>query len=249
MAEHLDQDELDRERVSAIALAADQTGLVPRRLGAVRPRRDVRRHDAAAPPRRGPRQAQSCLSFPRQARDPGADPGRRRGARRQRCGACSSSGARVSSGTSGRASFYNLTSKPLNDYVKIYLGRGVHARRTSGPGAGRSSRRSALAERAGREGFPETETEQKRSVTAVMRRVAERARKYAGVCARVVRLACGHRAVSRRANDRGFPPAAFARRRRTRGRLSPEEQALLSLLPFVANSPGTRGCLTRSEFL
>jgi DNA topoisomerase-1 len=67
---------------------------------------------------------------------------------------------------------YNLTSKRLNDYVKIYLGDEFTAKdfRTWG---GTLLAAIYFAERVGKRGFPESETEQKRSVTSVMRRVAE----------------------------------------------------------------------------
>ena len=63
---------------------------------------------------------------------------------------------------------WNLTSKRLNDYVKLYLGEEFTAKdfRTWG---GTLLAAIAFAER----GVPETATEGKRSVTAVMRRVAE----------------------------------------------------------------------------
>ncbi|MBV8256888.1 MAG: DNA topoisomerase IB, partial [Actinobacteria bacterium] len=67
---------------------------------------------------------------------------------------------------------YNLTSRRLNDYVKIYLGDEFSAKdfRTWG---GTLTAAVCFAERAQREGFPETVTAQERSVTAVMRKVAE----------------------------------------------------------------------------
>ena len=68
---------------------------------------------------------------------------------------------------------YNLTSKWLNDYVKIYLGDEFTAKdfRTWG---GTLLAAICFAERVERQGFPDSEHEQKRSVTAVMRRVADR---------------------------------------------------------------------------
>src|SRR6185437_9386055 len=67
---------------------------------------------------------------------------------------------------------WNLTSKRLNDYVKIYLGPEFSAKdfRTWG---GTLLAAIGFAERAEKQGFPESEHEQKRSVTAVMRKVAE----------------------------------------------------------------------------
>ena len=54
-----------------------------------------------------------------------------------------------------------------------------------------------------------------------MRRVGGEARQHAGGRALLLRQPGGGRAVSRRANDRGFPAAAFARRRRARHRPRP----------------------------
>jgi DNA topoisomerase I len=66
----------------------------------------------------------------------------------------------------------NLTSRRLNDYVKVHLGDEFTAKdfRTWG---GTLLAAIAFAERAVRDGYPETPTAAKRSVTAVMRRVAE----------------------------------------------------------------------------
>jgi DNA topoisomerase-1 len=66
---------------------------------------------------------------------------------------------------------YNLTSKRLNDYIRIYMGEEFTAKdfRTWG---GTLLAALALAEREPAENG--TETEQKRAVAAVMRRVAER---------------------------------------------------------------------------
>jgi DNA topoisomerase I len=64
---------------------------------------------------------------------------------------------------------YNLTSKRLNDYIQIYMGEDFTAKdfRTWG---GTLLASVAFAER----GLAETEAEQKRAVAAVMRQVAER---------------------------------------------------------------------------
>jgi DNA topoisomerase I len=64
---------------------------------------------------------------------------------------------------------YNLTSKRLNDYIRIYMGEEFTAKdfRTWG---GTLLAAVAFAER----GLAETESEQKRAVAAVMRQVAER---------------------------------------------------------------------------
>ena len=172
MAEHLDKEELDRERVSAVALRLISLGWF--RVGSERYAREgtygvttlLRRHVAV----RGKRVK---LSFPSKA-------GIRvcselvdedlaealRGLLRVK------GGARVFK-YRWEGDLYNLTSKRLNDYVKIYLGDGFSAKdfRTWG---GTLLAAIYFAEHATQHGFPETEREQKRSVTAVMRRVAKR---------------------------------------------------------------------------
>jgi DNA topoisomerase-1 len=76
---------------------------------------------------------------------------------------------------------HDLTSKRLNDYVKIYLGSEFTSKdfRTWG---GTLTAATAFAERARRHGFPETPTDEKRSVTAVMRRVADQLGNTPAVC-------------------------------------------------------------------
>ena len=101
---------------------------------------------------------------------------------------------------------YNLTSKRLNDYVKLYLGEEFSAKdfRTWG---GTLLAAIQFAER----DQPETPIA-KRVVTAVMRHVAEQLGNTPAVC-RASYVAPGHhRSVPRRPNDRRFPAAPFARR-------------------------------------
>ena len=172
MAEHLDKEELDRERVSAVALRLISLGWF--RVGSERYAREgtygvttlLRRHV-------GVRGKRVKLSFPSKA-------GIRvcselvdedlaealRGLLRVK------GGARVFK-YRWEGDLYNLTSKRLNDYVKIYLGDGFSAKdfRTWG---GTLLAAIYFAEHATQHGFPETEREQKRSVTAVMQRVAKR---------------------------------------------------------------------------
>jgi DNA topoisomerase-1 len=76
---------------------------------------------------------------------------------------------------------YNLTSKRLNDYVKLYLGPDFSAKdfRTWG---GTLTAAVAFAERARRDGFPETKTDERRSISAVMRRVAAELGNTPAVC-------------------------------------------------------------------
>src|SRR5882757_7466950 len=120
MAQHLDQDELDRERVSAIALRMINLGWF--RVGSERYVRDgtygvttlLRRHVKV----RGRR---VCLSFPAKhgirVRTEVVDP--------DLAGAMRSllelKGPRVCK-YEWEGDTYNLTNKRLNDYVKIYLG-------------------------------------------------------------------------------------------------------------------------------
>src|SRR6478609_4937151 len=172
MAEHLDRDELDRERVSAVALRLISLGWF--RVGSERYAREgtygvttlLRRHVEV----RGTR---IRLSFPSKAgirvRSELVDEelaNAIRGLLKVR------GGPRVFK-YRWEGGLYNLTSKRLNDYVKIYLGEEFSAKdfRTWG---GTLLASIYFAERVGKEGFPESVTEQKRSVTAVMRRVAER---------------------------------------------------------------------------
>jgi DNA topoisomerase I len=171
MALHFDQEEFDRERVSAIALRLIELGWF--RVGSERYVRDgtfgvttlLRRHITV----RGRR---IRLSFPAKhgirVRTELVDPALAAAMRRL----LELKGSRVFK-YEWEGRIYNLTSKRLNDYVKIYLGDEFSAKdfRTWG---GTLLASIYLAERAAKEGFPESETAQKRSVTAVMRRVAER---------------------------------------------------------------------------
>jgi DNA topoisomerase IB len=123
----------------------------------------------------------------------------------------------------------NLTSARLNEYVKTHMGDEFTAKdfRTWG---GTLLSAIAFAERAQREGFPETKTDEKRSVTAVMRRVAQQLGNTPAVC----RASYVSPAVVEQYLD-GRTIADFRPRHlRIVGArqldLDPEEQALLSLL-------------------
>jgi DNA topoisomerase I len=228
MAEHLDKDELDRERVSAVALRLISLGWF--RVGSERYVRDgtygvttlMRRHVRV----RGRR---IHLSF------------------RAKAGVHVSSelvdeeladairgllavkgGARVFK-YRWEDELYNLTSKRLNDYVKLYLGEEFSAKdfRTWG---GTLLASIYLAERCEQEGFPESVTAEKRSVSAVMRRVAKQLGNTPAVC----RASYVSPAVIEQYLD-GRTIADFRPRhlRVVKARdldLSPEEQAMLSLL-------------------
>jgi len=170
MSLHFDQEEFDRERVSAIALRLIELGWF--RVGSERYVRDgtygvttlLRRHVEM----RGRR---VCLSFPAKhgirVRTEVVDSDLAAAMRRL----LEIRGPRVFK-YEWEGKVYNLTSKRLNDYVKIYLGDEFTAKdfRTWG---GTLLAAIYFAERVGKRGFPESETEQKRSVTSVMRRVAE----------------------------------------------------------------------------
>ena len=124
---------------------------------------------------------------------------------------------------------YNLTNERLNDYVKIYLGEEFSAKdfRTWG---GTLLAAIYLAERAAKEGFPESEREQKRSVTAVMRRVAERLGNTPAVTREsYVSPAVVEQYLDGRTIDDFRPRHLRVVEARELG-LSPEEQAMLSLL-------------------
>ena len=124
---------------------------------------------------------------------------------------------------------YNLTNKQLNEYVKVYLGEEFSAKdfRTWG---GTLLAAIYLAERAAKEGFPDSEQEQKRSVTAVMRRVAERLGNTPAVTREsYVSPAVVEQYLDGRTIDDFRPRHLRVVKARDVG-LSPEEQAMLSLL-------------------
>src|SRR3954471_13301983 len=170
MALHFDHEEFDRERACAIALRLIELGWL--RVGSERYVRDgtygvttlLRRHVEV----RGKR---VCLSFPAKhgirVRTQIVDPDLAEAMR----SLLELRGPRVFK-YEWEGAFYNLTSKRLNDYVKIYLGEEFTAKdfRTWG---GSLLAAVYFAEEAARHRFPESEREQRRSVTSVMRRVAK----------------------------------------------------------------------------
>jgi DNA topoisomerase I len=227
MATHFDQEEFDRERVSAIALRLIELGWF--RVGSERYVRDgtygvttlLRRHVKV----RGRR---VCLSFPAKhgirVRTEVVDPELAAAMRRL----LEIRGPRVFK-YEWEDGVYNLTNKRLNDYVKIYLGDEFSAKdfRTWG---GTLLAAIYLAERAAKEGFPESEGEQKRSVTAVMRRVAERLGNTPAVTREsYVSPAVVEQYLDGRTID-DFRPRHLRVVNARDAVLSPEEQAMLSLL-------------------
>jgi DNA topoisomerase-1 len=228
MTEHLDLDPLDRERVSAVALRLIELGWF--RVGSERYARDgtfgvttlLRRHVTV----RGRR---IRLSFP-------AKSGNRvrttlvdeELAKEIRALLKVKGGARVFK-YEWEGALYNLTSKRLNDYVKIHLGEEFTAKdfRTWG---GTLLAATCFADHVEKHGFPETRREEKRSITHVMRRVAERL----GNTPAVTRASYVSPAVIEQYLDRrtieDFRPRHLRVVRARRSDLSPEEQATLSLL-------------------
>jgi DNA topoisomerase-1 len=227
MALHFDQEEFDRERVSAIALRLIELGWF--RVGSERYVRDgtygvttlLRRHVTV----RGRR---VCLSFPAKhgirVRTEIVDAELAAAIRRL----LELRGSRVFK-YEWEGGTYNLTNRRLNDYVKIYLGDEFSAKdfRTWG---GTLLASIYFAERARKEGFPESERDQKRSVTAVMRRVAERLGNTPAVTREsYVSPAVVEQYFEGRTIDDFRPRHLRVVNAREVG-LSPEEQAVLSLL-------------------
>ena len=228
MTEHLDKDELDRERVSAVALRLISLGWF--RVGSERYAREgtygvttlLRRHVRV----RGTR---IRLSFPSKGgirvRTELVDEDLAdaiRGLLRVR------GGPRVFK-YRWEDEVYNLTSKRLNDYVKIYLGEEFTAKdfRTWG---GTLLAAVYFAERVEQQGFPAVEAEQKRSVTYVMRRVAKQLGNTPAVTRdSYVSPAVVEQYLDGRTIDDFRPRHLRIVKARDTG-LSPEEQAVLSLL-------------------
>jgi DNA topoisomerase I len=229
MAEHLDKDELDRERVSAVALRLINLGWF--RVGSDRYVRGsgtygittlTRRHVSIRGHRitlafRGKHKIQVRTSVVDEElagamRELLAVPG----------------GARVFR-YEWEGGVYNLTSKRLNDYVKLYLGPEFSAKdfRTWG---GTLLASIALAEQARRNGFPETKTDEKRSISAAMRRVAQQLGNTPAVCrASYVSPAVIEQYLDGRTIEDFRPRHLRVVGARETG-LDLEEQALLSLL-------------------
>jgi DNA topoisomerase IB len=123
----------------------------------------------------------------------------------------------------------NLTSRHLNDYVKAHLGDDFTAKdfRTWG---GTLLAAIGCAERAARHGFPETPTDEKRSVAAVMRGVAQQLGNTPAVCrASYVAPAVIDQYLDGRTIE-DFRPRHLRIVGARQTALEPEEVALLSLL-------------------
>ena len=228
MTGHLDEDELDRERVSAVALRLISLGWF--RVGSERFAREgtygvttlLRRHVEV----RGTR---IRLSFPSKAgirvRSELVDEELAdaiRGLLKVR------GGPRVFK-YRWEGGLYNLTSERLNDYVKIYLGEEFSAKdfRTWG---GTLLAAIYFAELDEQHGLPESVSAQKRSVSSVMQRVA----KQLGNTPAVTRSSYVSPAVVEQYLDGrtidDFRPRHLRLVNARDRRLTPEEQAMLSLL-------------------
>ena len=228
MAEHLDRDELDRERVSAVALRLISLGWF--RVGSERYAREgtygvttlLRRHVHV----RGSRvqlafRAKAGVRVRTELVDEElADAIRDLLAVRP--------GARVFK-YRWEGDLHNLTSKRLNDYVKLYLGEEFSAKdfRTWG---GTLLASIHFAERAAHAGFPSSEAAQKREVAAVMRLVAQKLGNTPAVCrASYVAPAVVEQYVEGRTIE-DFRPRHLRVVKARDLDLSPEEAAMLSLL-------------------
>jgi DNA topoisomerase-1 len=229
MADDLDKDELDRERVSAIALRLINLGWF--RVGSERHARESRTYGITTLTRRHVevRGHRIRLSFRSkqaiQVRSELVD---------EELAAAMCELLKLPGGSrvfrySWEGDLYNLTSPRLNDYVKIHLGPDFTAKdfRTWG---GTLLAAVAFAEHAKRHGFPETNAEQNRSVSAVMRRVAKQLGNTPAVCrASYVSPAVVDQYLEGRTIT-DFRPRHLRVVGAREVVLSAEEQALLSLL-------------------
>ncbi len=225
MAEHMERDPSDRERVSAVALRLINLGWL--RVGSERYARESGTYGVTTLRKRHVevRGKRICLRFPT------------KGGMKVRTTIVDDELAdavkqllQLDGG--GRlfryeweGDLYDLTGKRLNDYVGIYLGDGFTAKdfRTWG---GTLLAGIAFAEREP----PETEAEGKRSVAAVMRQVAERLGNTPAVCrASYVSPAVIEQYLEGRTIE-DFRPRHLRVVGAREIDLSPEERGLLSLL-------------------
>ena len=230
MADDLDRDELDRERVSAIALRLINLGWF--RVGSERYAKESRTYGITTLTRRHVevRGRRIRLAFKGkhsiEVRTELVDDELAASLKEL---LALGGGARVFRYRSNGNGLCNLTSPRLNEYVKANLGDEFTAKdfRTWG---GTLLAAIAFAERAERDGFPETATDEKRSVTAVMRRVAQQLGNTPAVCrASYVSPAVVDQYLAGRTLEDFRPRHLRVVGARDPG-LDPEEQALLSLL-------------------
>jgi DNA topoisomerase IB len=169
MAEHMDQDALDRERVSAVAIRLIDVGWF--RVGSERYARESRTYGITTLTKRHVRVRGNRISVDFrgkhrvQVRTTVVDPELAAAMKEL----LALSGGRRLFRYEWEGDLYNLTGKRLNDYVRIYMGEEFTAKdfRTWG---GTLTAAIGLAER----GIDESDTEARRRVAAVMRTVGER---------------------------------------------------------------------------
>ena len=230
MADDLDRDELDRERVSAIALRLINLGWF--RVGSERYAKESRTYGITTLTRRHVEVHRHRIRLAFKGKH--SIEVRTELVDDELAGALKEllalrGGARVFRYRSDGNGLCNLTSARLNEYVKAKMGKDFTAKdfRTWG---GTLLAAIAFAERAQRDGPPETPTEGKRSVTAVMRRVAQQLGNTPAVCrASYVSPAVVEQYLDGRTLE-DFRPRHLRVVGARELDLDPEEQALLSLL-------------------
>ncbi len=182
MAAHLDNEELDAERVCAIALRLINLGWF--RVGSEQYAKESKTYGITTLSRRHVevRGGRIRLAF----RGKHAIEVKTELVDAELAAALSelldlSGAARVFRYVSDEGKVCNLTSSRLNDYVKLYLGSDFTAKdfRTWG---GTLVAAVAFAERAQKHGFPGSTAEEKRSIAAVMRHVAAQLGNTPSVC-------------------------------------------------------------------
>ncbi|MCW2975903.1 MAG: hypothetical protein JWM06_1184 [Actinomycetia bacterium] len=229
MTEHLDKDGLDRERIAAVALRLINVGWF--RVGSEQYARESRTYGITTLTKRhvSVRANRVMLSFRGkhsiQVRTTIVDDELALAIREL---LAVPRGSRVFR-YEWDGDLYSLTSKRLNDYVKQYMGPEFSAKdfRTWG---GTLLAGIALAERVQRHGFPETKTDEKRSLSAVMHRVAQQLGNTPAVCrASYVSPAVIDQYLEGRTLEDFRPRNLRVVGAREVG-LDAEEQALLSLL-------------------
>ena len=230
LAADLDKDGLDRDRVAAIALRLINLGWF--RVGNERYARESQTYGITTLTRRhvtvrGTRITLSYRGKSRvQVRTSVVDE-ELAGAIRELLAA--GKGGRVFRFRTEEGKLANLTSRHLNEYVKEHLGPDYSAKdfRTWG---GTLLAAIGLAEHARRNGFPDTPTDEKRAVAAVMRSVAQQLGNTPAVCrASYVAPAVIDQYLDGRTIE-DFRPRHLRVVAARQVTLDPEEAALLSLL-------------------
>jgi DNA topoisomerase-1 len=228
-ADHLDREGLDRERISAIALRLINLGWF--RVGSERHARESRTYGITTLTKRHVTVRGNRISFVFRGKQ-------RIQIRTTVVDAELAAAVRELLAVPGGARVFryeseiglrNLTSRRLNDYVKENMGEEFTAKdfRTWG---GTLLAAVGFAEHAASHGFPETATDEKRSVTAVMRRVAQQLGNTPAVCrASYVSPAVIEQYLDRRTIE-DFRPRHLRVVSARQAGLDAEEQALLSLL-------------------